>query len=221
MADECRVDEHGECRAQSSITLTELRVLRKQIAALTAQVKKLVSRVGGWEKRQEEAAEAAQKALEMIEEMGEENASADKVSHGRWEKRDTRGGTDTDTDTDTDTPCDGVLVGGYCWYLGALDLPCGSDTVASVCGTHGGYNEATDTFAGYNGTYEGCEDVLDALGAPAGVLIANESAAAVGCTYLFYEGPTTTTEYRHWCHITPTQETTGTSNSQRACACNE
>ncbi len=50
--------------------------LREQIDALTAQVEELADRVGEWEERQEEAEKAVHKALEMITELGEEDASA-------------------------------------------------------------------------------------------------------------------------------------------------
>jgi len=69
-------------------------------------------------------------------------------------------GTDTESgsSTDTDTTCDGSVVGGYCWYLGAMGADC-----AATCASHGGYDEATRTYAGSDGTNEACTDVLDAL----------------------------------------------------------
>jgi len=134
---------------------------------------------------------------------------------------DTDTDTDTDSDTDSDTntgiPCAGVLVGGHCWYLGALGLPCGPGSTVSVCGTHGGYHQATDTFAGYNGTFEGCEDVLDALSAPAGELLVSTTDLAVGCHYAVFSSSSS----RLWANITPTEETTSYEYYQRVCACNE
>nr|WP_281721901.1 hypothetical protein [Nitrosomonas nitrosa] len=56
--------------------------------------------------------------------------------------------------------CAGKVVGTYCWYLGAPNQSC-----TTVCSTHGGYNEATRTYAGDTGTLNNCRDVLDALGA--------------------------------------------------------
>lgn len=56
----------------------------------------------------------------------------------------------------------GVGGGPACWYLGALGQSC--DT---VCASHGlTYDEATDTYAGRNGTLAHCAAVLAALPLP-------------------------------------------------------
>ena len=57
-------------------TTADIDALREQIATMTAQVEELAERVGEWEERQEEAEKAVHKALEMITELGEEDASA-------------------------------------------------------------------------------------------------------------------------------------------------
>ncbi len=47
--------------------------------------------------------------------------------------------------------CGGVLVGGYCWYQSAQMESC-----AETCASRGGYNEATNTFAGAAGSDANC-----------------------------------------------------------------
>lgn len=82
-----KIDNPGKLLPVPDNKSTEnIAALREQIDALTAQVEELADRVGGWEERQEEAEGAVQKALEMIEELGEEDASA----HALAELRDRR-----------------------------------------------------------------------------------------------------------------------------------
>ena len=105
----------------------------------------------------------------------------------------------------------GVSVGGYCWYWGAEPESCDS-----VCSTHGGYNLATDTYAGYNGTDANCIAVLDALGVPGTGLdgycpMVNWNH---GCQWA--SGGVN----RSRCAVLPTVSDWGQGLSRRACACN-
>lgn len=103
----------------------------------------------------------------------------------------------------------GELVGGFCWYRGVL-----ADDCDDTCLDHGGYNEATRTYAGSDGTDAHCEEVLDAIGIPAGVLtVSGGCGAELGCMYdsstrVRCSGPTTTSSGFG-------------GTSERMCACNE
>jgi hypothetical protein len=85
-----------------------------------------------------------------------------------------------------------------------------------VCATHGGYNEATRTYAGSEGTNAHCQAVLDALGAPGGAVgTLGGTGKGVGCVYMtavderyrIADMPTTPNDVYTWC--------------RRACACNQ
>lgn len=54
--------------------------------------------------------------------------------------------------------CDGVAVGGACWYYGEI-----GDSCDDVCALHGGYDDRTRTYAGSAGTDSQCMQVLEAL----------------------------------------------------------
>lgn len=54
-----------------------------------------------------------------------------------------------------------VNLAGAFWYFGAENVSCDE-----VCTSHGGYNEATRTYAGSDGTAENCQAVLQALQLP-------------------------------------------------------
>nr|MDJ0767129.1 hypothetical protein [Myxococcota bacterium] len=77
---------------------------------------------------------------------------------------DTEIDTDTEVDTDSDTgpACGGLEMGGFCWYFGEDGQSCDA-----VCADHGGYHEATRTYAGSDGTNAQCNDLLTAFGAAA------------------------------------------------------
>jgi hypothetical protein len=66
-------------------------------------------------------------------------------------------------DADEEEPaveCGGVLVGGYCWYVGEANGSC-----TDACALHGGCSLAgTRDYAGSGGTDEHCVAVLYALG---------------------------------------------------------
>lgn len=127
-------------------------------------------------------------------------------------------GADMDGSADTDgsagtgmpdgAPCSGVVVGAACWYLGSLGASC-TDT----CASHGGYDSATQRFAGSVGTDDQCKQVLDALGAgTAGDPVTDTNTGnALGC---YYEG---SQRFRELAGAT----TAGANRTtvQRACAC--
>jgi hypothetical protein len=128
---------------------------------------------------------------------------------------DTDSDTDADTDIDSDTspPASCASVGGSCWYLGEAEASC-----ADVCASHGGYSEATRTYAGSAGSNGNCAAVLSALGLSGGVtnVIAAEG---VGCSnwpgFSFrVESPETTASASYAGY----SEDIGV---RRACACNE
>lgn len=55
-------------------------------------------------------------------------------------------------------PCSGTKVGGYCWHMAPDRQSC-----AAVCSSRGGYNQATRTFAGSDGTFSNCLEVFNAI----------------------------------------------------------
>lgn len=108
--------------------------------------------------------------------------------------------------------CGGDVVGGYCWYQGLAGESC--DT---VCSAHGGYNEATRTFAGSAGTNANCESVLDAIGIGSTTVsdVAGPSADGYGCGY-------STNVYARVRVLNPaTNSSAADAMEIRACACNE
>jgi hypothetical protein len=70
-------------------------------------------------------------------------------------------------------------VGGFCWSLGAVGANC-TDTCAAEGMV---YDPQTETFAGSGGTDQNCSDVLDSLGAPAGVVNSFVCLSPVACYY--------------------------------------
>jgi len=115
---------------------------------------------------------------------------------------------------DDESRCEGVEVGGYCWYLSIIGESCDN-----TCYSHGGYHEATRTYAGSQGTNTNCWEVLRALGAPAdtdGRLHTSE-LKSLGCIY--WIDPDSNTVY--WVRYT-TYTTAENANwiSSRVCACN-
>ena len=105
--------------------------------------------------------------------------------------------------------CDGTWMGGFCWYLGALNESCDS-----VCTTHGGYNAGTQTYAGSGGTLANCTAVLNALRGGYGTLISdNASALAYGCVYR------TSSDLSFRYTGTPTTSSSASPVFQRTCAC--
>jgi hypothetical protein len=108
--------------------------------------------------------------------------------------------------------CDGVSVGGYCWYLGAAGQSCNT-----VCSGHGGYNAATRDYAGSGGTTTRCTNVISALGL-SGTLRISDVVTNCGCFWGQYTAP------GPWepCWDGSTTTASAWNNYiQRACACND
>jgi hypothetical protein len=116
--------------------------------------------------------------------------------------------TDSDTDADTDMECQGEIVGDACWYLGEDRQSC-----AAVCQNHNGYDQATRSYAGSDGTDDNCEAVLTALGKP-GTVDLTSQGYGTGCFW----GDGTNQSYRD-----DTTATTAAATGEgmlRTCACN-
>lgn len=126
---------------------------------------------------------------------------------------DSDSGTDGDTGDGPDAgafPCAGAEVAGACWYLGAEDASC-----EDVCGAHGGFDPATQTFAGSDGTDLQCSEVLESLGAPGGTVTPlSGSGIGVGCV-VDHLGA------RYRVSDVPTTADATYSLARRACACAE
>ena len=118
--------------------------------------------------------------------------------------------TTTTSTTTTTTPC-GAVVGGFCWYKGAIGTNC-DDTCAAQGKV---YDEATRTYAGSDGTNQNCTDVATAIGPVSSNAINGQSDGGYGCFDIDSNGsgflvridsPATTSS------ATPTQQ-------YRYCAC--
>jgi hypothetical protein len=109
------------------------------------------------------------------------------------------GDADTDDDTEDDWEdagafsCSGAVAGSHCWYLGEEQASC-----AETCAAHGGFDAATVTYAGSDGTDDHCALVLDALGASgSSVYPLIGIGAGIGCAglsgarYRVFDEPTT------------------------------
>jgi hypothetical protein len=100
-------------------------------------------------------------AGEDIEDAGDTATSSADVDTDTDDQvdTDTDDQVDTDTDTATGPACAGIALGGVCWYMGNKGEPC-----SLVCAGRGGYNEATRTMIGSDGSDDACLYVLEALG---------------------------------------------------------
>lgn len=109
------------------------------------------------------------------------------------------------------TPCGsggtGREVGGYCWYSGADGQSC-----TDVCASHGGYNNATGTFAGSSGSNSNCNAVLTMLGKGTGNA-GDTSVGGIGCYVSFSNSRGRS--------INPTTAAATNTYASRACACND
>jgi hypothetical protein len=107
--------------------------------------------------------------------------------------------------------CNGVIVGGFCWYFGADSVSC-----EAVCADHGGYDEATKAFAGSDGSANNCREVIVALQVP--IEDTYETAqGGIGCFAI----QTTSGKYRVlWDeHPTTASAVYGVPGRHRVCAC--
>lgn len=130
-------------------------------------------------------------------------------------------------------PCDGIWVGGYCWYHGTKGQSC-----TTVCSSHGGYNEGTSLYAGtgaqpYQLQMQRCGEVASAFGfknaeacptgQPPGYACAVGSlnpASGFGCTIdtSHYWEP----QQIVWAFNDPATTATASGSYQsRFCACNQ
>jgi len=109
--------------------------------------------------------------------------------------------------------CGGVKVGGYCWYYGNDGQSC-----ATVCSARGGYNSATQSYAGNTGTNANCNTVLTALAAGGGTSTADSMCNAgleyAGCVI------EVTFVLRGRCTNAATNASAAVAGYRRACACN-
>jgi hypothetical protein len=85
-----------------------------------------------------------------------------------------------DVGVDEDTPyppCGGTLADGHCWYLAGYGQDCDG-----ACADHCGYDEATRTFAGSDGTNANCAAVFDAMHRDDGTTTDDVTGeGAIGC----------------------------------------
>lgn len=106
----------------------------------------------------------------------------------------------------------GVIVGGYCWYIGASAASC--DT---TCTSHGGTNlSGTRDYAGSGGTLAHCQAVINALDPAYSYAVSDNNlpgATAVGC------GKTANVGGERRRYLPTTDASTGMAGWQRACAC--
>jgi hypothetical protein len=111
------------------------------------------------------------------------------------------------------TSCAGSLVGGSCWYYGST-----SDSCTTVCSIHGGYNSATQAYAGSGGSDLNCTAVMNALGVNPGSIEDSSLCAAAegsGCTFDHLN------LVRTRCTGSPTDADSSYGQFGRICACNE
>ncbi|MCB0164223.1 MAG: tetratricopeptide repeat protein [Anaerolineae bacterium] len=109
------------------------------------------------------------------------------------------------------TPCDGVEVAGACWYLGGDSAPCDS-----VCVAHGGYDEATRTYTGSDGSPDQCRAVLQALQLPIDNFF-ETTQGGLGC---FVIQNTSGNYFGYWDQRPTTAAATySVPGRQRVCAC--
>lgn len=111
------------------------------------------------------------------------------------------------------TGCGGVQVGGFCWYFGADSASCDD-----VCSSHGGYHDATRSFAGSDGSPVSCRNVLDAMG-----LVVDDfyetKQGGIGC---FALRNTKGNYIGYWDDVPTTSSGTyGVPGRQRICACQQ
>ena len=127
---------------------------------------------------------------------------------------------DADSDSDTDVSCQGVVVGGYCWYVSPENTPC-----ETVCANHGGYHDATRSYAGSgDGQTDSatldrrCLNVLDALNVgDIGKMPNTANAVGNGCSYHKEPNQPNYLRYRDRSPTNPNAHDPGT---KRMCACN-
>lgn len=124
---------------------------------------------------------------------------------------------DSQSSTTKEPTCGGAKFADACWYLAAIGQSC-----AELCASYGGYNEATRTVAGSEGTDSNCATVMDLVGAPPDRNsfdgnIAARPYSSCGCFVDDADGSMPNRLRSPY----PTSAECGTSEWQRVCACNE
>ncbi len=109
--------------------------------------------------------------------------------------------------------CSGAEAGGYCWYFGGENQSC-----SDVCSSHEGYNEATRTYAGSDGSAGNCKKVITAL-----TIVQDDffetTQGGLGC---FAIQTTSGNFYGYWDEQPTTADATSlTPGRRRICACQE
>jgi hypothetical protein len=109
--------------------------------------------------------------------------------------------------------CAGVMVGGYCWYVSAMDASC-----TAACAAHGGCDPAgTRDYAGSGGSDAHCVAVLEALGY-GGYPHQDFSNNDLGCHFAWLSYTYWSTEDETTCEAAPFIGETDPS-VYRMCAC--
>ena len=107
--------------------------------------------------------------------------------------------------------CGGTVVDGHCWYLGDENVSC-----STVCETRGGYDVATQTYSGSNGSADQCRAILTALNLPIDNLF-ETTQGGIGC---FVIQNTTGGYFGYWdSQLTVADATYTTPGRRRICAC--
>jgi hypothetical protein len=108
--------------------------------------------------------------------------------------------------------CAGTVFAGACWYHGAANIPCDA-----VCASRGGYDGATKSYSGSDGTPANCKNVLDALNIPLDDFF-ETAQGGIGC---FTIQTTSGNYFGYWDSVPTTASgTSGTPGRRRICACN-
>lgn len=107
------------------------------------------------------------------------------------------------------------LIDGNCWYLGAS-----GDSCTTTCSTHNGYNEATRTYSGSDGTDAHCLNLLGQLVSGYNTGFGEFIGVTLGCMYRPAQ-PSIPTDYSYRGTGTTTADASSSGVTyQRICACN-
>lgn len=107
--------------------------------------------------------------------------------------------------------CGGTEAGGFCWYFGDANLSC-----SAVCSAHGGYDDATRTYAGSDGSPGNCKSVISALNVAQDDFF-ETTQGGLGC---FAIQNTSGNYFGYWDEQPTTADATSvTPGRQRICAC--
>lgn len=119
--------------------------------------------------------------------------------------------TPQDVTKEPTSTCGGTEVGGFCWYFGNENLSCNG-----VCASHGGYNDATRTYAGSDGSPNNCKSIITALNITQDDFF-ETTQGGLGC---FAIQTTSGNYYGYWDKQPTTADATyATPGRRRICAC--